>query len=146
MDVASLQTTLELLESGSDLYPALVLLYRNDNEADFKMSCPYCGQKLWVRDADQDKRGRCPHCLKGFTLPAQEELVASTLGLSASTPVRRIVRGDVDALTSHLRLVLHSNNAAFTLKILGLDDLNKNKTMKVDLDHPEETGEPPTSA
>lgn len=134
VDVASLQSIMELLESRTNLVPALVLLYRNDNEADFKMSCPYCGQKLWVRDADQDKRGRCPHCLKGFTLPAQEELVASTLSLSASVPIRRIVRGDLDALTSHLRLVLHAHSTATTLKALDLDEVNRNETMRVDVE------------
>jgi transposase-like protein len=70
-----LQQISELLEKATDGYsvPTQMLIYRNDNEVDFKMSCPYCGQKLWVRDADQDKRGRCPHCGKGFTLPAEEE-------------------------------------------------------------------------
>lgn len=134
VDVLSLQDTLELLESRSGLTPAVVLIYRNENESDFKMSCPYCGQKLWVRDADQDKRGRCPHCHKGFTLPAQEEHVASALSLSSTTPVRRIVRGDPGSLASPLRLILEAESTADTLKQLDADRLNKNETMKVDVE------------
>jgi hypothetical protein len=136
VDIMSLQVIRELLDARDDTIPSLVLLYREEIEADFKMSCPYCGQKLWVRDADQDKRGKCPHCNKGFTLPAQEELVATSLGLPASIPIRRIVREDDATLLSHLRLVLNANNAASTLKILGLGEVNKNKTMKVSLDAP----------
>jgi hypothetical protein len=134
VDVLSLQNTLELMESRSGLKPAVVLIYRNENESDFKMSCPYCGQKLWVRDADQDKRGRCPHCHKGFTLPAQEEHVVSSLSLSTVTPVRRIVRGDPGSLASPLHLMMEADSAATTLENLGSDSLNKNETMKVDVE------------
>lgn len=134
VDVLSLQNTLELLEARTGLNPAVVLIYRNENESDFKMSCPYCGQKLWVRDADQDKRGRCPHCQKGFTLPAQEQHVSSALSLSPTTPVRRIVRGDPGSLSSPLRLMMEANSSTDLLKNLELDRLNKSKTMKVDVE------------
>ena len=48
--------------------PQNVLIARADGEGDFKMSCPSCAQKLWVRDSDVDKRGRCPSCKKAFTV------------------------------------------------------------------------------
>jgi predicted RNA-binding Zn-ribbon protein involved in translation (DUF1610 family) len=108
VDVLSLQRLDELYRSVSRSHavPAGFLVYRNENEADFKMSCPYCGQKIWVRDADLDKRGRCPGCKKGFTLPQQEAHVTSALKLPETVPVRRITRGDPASLSGPLQAML----------------------------------------
>ncbi|WFB34480.1 hypothetical protein P3T73_09940 [Kiritimatiellota bacterium B12222] len=105
VDVLSLQKLDQLLaDHGAGKFtPTLVLIYRNENETDFKMSCPYCGQKLWVRDVDQDKRGRCPHCSKGFTLPDQQEHIISTLRLPPSVHVKRITRQDPGSFAAPLR-------------------------------------------
>lgn len=136
VDVVSLQLISELMETATDGYtvPSQILVYRNDNEVDFKMSCPYCGQKLWVRDADQDKRGRCPHCGKGFTLPAQEEHVRSVLRLNASFPMHRVVRQDPGSLASPLRSVLELASLENTLRNLdaGRDYKNATKRVKVE--------------
>lgn len=133
VDVLSLQQISELLGKATDGFslPTQVVIYRNDNEVDFKMSCPYCGQKLWVRDADQDKRGRCPHCGKGFTLPAQEEHVRSVLRLNASIPVHRVTRQDPGSLAGPLRSILELVSPESKLKNLDSDNLYKNATMKV---------------
>ncbi|MDA3872681.1 MAG: hypothetical protein PF795_01820 [Kiritimatiellae bacterium] len=133
VDVVSLQQISELLEKATDGYsvPTQMLIYRNDNEVDFKMSCPYCGQKLWVRDADQDKRGRCPHCGKGFTLPAEEEHVRSVLRLSASIPIHRVTRQDPGSLAAPLRSILELVSAENTLRHLDAENHSKNATMKV---------------
>jgi predicted RNA-binding Zn-ribbon protein involved in translation (DUF1610 family) len=74
--------------------PASVFLFREEGEIDFKMSCPACGQKLWVRDTDINKRGRCPNCKKAFKLPAQAGHLKSQLMLPDSVPVLNVVRGN----------------------------------------------------
>ncbi|MEX2605892.1 MAG: hypothetical protein WD708_00975 [Kiritimatiellia bacterium] len=133
VDVVSLQQISDLLEKATEGFtvPTQMLIYRNDNEVDFKMSCPYCGQKLWVRDADQDKRGRCPHCGKGFTLPAEDEHVRSVLRLNASIPMHRVIRQDPGSLAAPLRSILDLVSPENKLKNLDSDSYYKNATMKV---------------
>jgi hypothetical protein len=86
--------------------PHLFLVYRKNNEADFKMSCASCGQKLWVRDLDVNKRGRCPNCKKGFTLPGQEELAIQFLGLKQTAPLYRAMQDDPSSVAAGLRILL----------------------------------------
>mgnify|MGYP001949103118 CR=1 FL=1 len=136
VDVLTLQKLDQLLQaSGAGKFtPAIVLIYRNENESDFKMSCPYCGQKLWVRDADQDKRGRCPHCSKGFTLPDQEEHISTTLRLHSTVQVRKIVRQDPGSLAGPLRDILQLASVENSLQNLGLDSQSAiNDTMRVNI-------------
>lgn len=73
--------------------PMAVILFREEGEIDFKMSCPACGQKLWVRDTDIGKRGRCPNCKKAFKLPAQAGHLKSQLMLPDAVPALTVVRG-----------------------------------------------------
>ena len=137
VDLLSLQKLDHLLsESGAGkTNPCVILIYRNENESDFKMSCPYCGQKLWVRDADQDKRGRCPHCKKGFTLPEQEEHVSSALHLPASVHVHKIVRQDPGSLAGPLREMIQLSSVESSLLNLGSDqNMVSNQTMKVNVE------------
>ena len=70
-----------------------VILFREEGEIDFKMSCPACGQKLWVRDTDVGKRGRCPNCKKAFKLPSQAGHLKSQLMLPDAVPALTVVRG-----------------------------------------------------
>jgi hypothetical protein len=135
VDVLSLQRMGERLGGvpGRKTVPLAVLVYRNENESDFKMSCPYCGQKLWVRDADVDKRGRCPHCRKGFTLPRQEEHVQSTLKLPDSVPVLRIQRNDAGSLAGPLRRILSLRKES-VLDNLDMKSQAANQTMNVDVE------------
>ncbi|MDF3128011.1 hypothetical protein P0Y35_02260 [Kiritimatiellaeota bacterium B1221] len=136
VDVLTLQKLDQLLRaSGAGKFtPSLILIYRNENESDFKMSCPYCGQKLWVRDADQDKRGRCPHCSKGFTLPDQEEHISTTLRLSSDVQVRKIVRQDPGSLAGPLRDVLQLASVENSLQNLEMDSQSViNDTMRVNI-------------
>jgi predicted RNA-binding Zn-ribbon protein involved in translation (DUF1610 family) len=74
--------------------PMSVFLFREEGEIDFKMSCPACGQKLWVRDTDVNKRGRCPNCKRAFKLPAQAAHLKSQLMLPDAVPVISVVRGN----------------------------------------------------
>ena len=73
--------------------PMAVVLFREEGEIDFKMSCPACGQKLWVRDTDIGKRGRCPNCKKAFKLPSQAGHLKSQLMLPDAVPALTVVRG-----------------------------------------------------
>ncbi len=74
--------------------PMSVFLFREEGEIDFKMSCPACGQKLWVRDTDVGKRGRCPNCKRAFKLPSQSGHLKSQLMLPDAVPVISVVRGN----------------------------------------------------
>lgn len=67
--------------------PAAILILREAGKAEFKMSCPDCSQKLWVRDVDVGRNGRCPHCKKTFVLPAQLAQLKSTLSPAESIPL-----------------------------------------------------------
>lgn len=76
------------------MIPLSVVLGREEGEVDFKMSCPACGQKLWVRDSDIGKRGRCPTCKKPFKLSSQTDLIRSQLMLPDTVPVTMIGKND----------------------------------------------------
>lgn len=77
--------------------PMSVFLFREEGEIDFKMSCPACGQKLWVRDTDVNKRGRCPNCKKAFKLPSQASHLKSQLMLPDAVPVISVIRGNASS-------------------------------------------------
>jgi hypothetical protein len=136
VDVLSLQKMEELIHAipHADSLPTTILIYRNENEQDFKMSCPYCGQKLWVRDADLDKRGRCPHCRKGFTLPEQEAHVRSVLRLQDAVPVHRVERGDSGSLAAPLRSLVNLKQASVLDKLDAPSNFKSNQTMNVDIE------------
>lgn len=78
---------------GSPPVPVVFALLRNEGESEFKISCCGCGQKLWVRDPDEGKRGRCPNCRKAFQLPSQASYLRAALQLSEATPIRRVTLG-----------------------------------------------------
>lgn len=137
VDVLSLQKMDELLtiSGASKSTSALIVIYRNENETDFKMSCPYCGQKLWVRDADQDKRGRCPHCTKGFTLPDQVDHISSSLRLPPSVKVKKIIRQDPGSFAGPLRELIQLASVESSLDNLSIEKNSfSNATMKVNID------------
>ncbi len=82
--------------------PLAVVVVRDEGETDFKISCPICGQKLWVRDVDSNKRGRCPNCKKAFTLPNQNEHLRSQLALTDNVPVMRVISGNSESANGAL--------------------------------------------
>ncbi len=75
--------------------PKSILIFREPKESEFKISCAYCGQKLWVRDRDAGKRGNCPQCRKTFFLPTQKSYLTSFLMLTEAVPVLSVTGGDV---------------------------------------------------
>jgi hypothetical protein len=82
--------------------PMAVFMFREEGEVDFKMSCPVCGQKLWVRDTDENKRGRCPNCKRAFRLPSQAQHVKGELGLPDGVPLNRVIRGNATSCRNAL--------------------------------------------
>lgn len=81
---------------GDKTVPLGIVIVRENGEADFKISCPVCGQKLWVRDADSGKRGRCPNCKKAFPLPDQVAHIKGQLALADNVPVVKVPRGNTE--------------------------------------------------
>jgi hypothetical protein len=96
MDVLTMDRLKKIREQlpTDPVKPMAVLLFREPDEIDFKMSCPACGQKLWVRDTDEGKRGRCPNCKTAFHLPSQPQHAKVELALHADIPVIRVVGKD----------------------------------------------------
>lgn len=74
--------------------PIAIFLLRDKDEVDFKISCPSCGQKLWLRDTDIGKRGRCPNCKKPFIILSQADHLKSQLLLPESMPIVKLVRNE----------------------------------------------------
>lgn len=86
--------------------PLVLAVIREDGESDFKMSCPVCGQKLWVRDSDASKRGRCPNCKKAFILPDQVAHIRAQLALADSVEVVRVTSGKKDSVQDAVKRLL----------------------------------------
>jgi len=72
-----------------------------------------CGQKLWVRDSDVNKRGRCPNCKKAFNLPAQCKQVRGLLSMDETQPVCTVFEQSKISLESAVRELLSSVGADF---------------------------------
>ncbi len=104
LDGVSLEKLRAIRAGLSDIptKPMAVFLFREEGEIDFKMSCPSCGQKLWVRDTDENKKGRCPNCKEAFRLPSQAAQVKSTLTLPDSVPITRVMRGNMSSCRNAL--------------------------------------------
>ena len=95
--------SLELLKGAYRILPSLhrmpvaLLVVRETGKMEFKMACPACRQKLWVRDEDQGRVGRCPHCKKTFVLPAQAVVIKQHLMLPPNLPVTMVIIGNPHA-------------------------------------------------
>ncbi len=68
-----------------------IAICRAETDVEFKMSCPSCRQKLWIRDADVGRNGRCPHCKIAFVLPSPEDHLRSVFEWPNSDPLLRII-------------------------------------------------------
>jgi hypothetical protein len=86
--------------------PLHLLLCRNGDAGEFKMSCPHCGQKMWVRETDADKRGRCPTCQKGFPVPHALKEFKARLGLPDLAPITPVTLGHPVAAHAALMAIL----------------------------------------
>jgi DNA-directed RNA polymerase subunit RPC12/RpoP len=93
VSIEGLKAAYRLMPSEHRL-PSCILILREPGKVEFKMSCPTCGQKLWVRDEDKGRPGRCPHCKKSFVLPAQSAHLQSVLMLPAAVPLVTVTQGN----------------------------------------------------
>lgn len=109
--------------------PKSILILREPRETEFKISCTYCGQKLWVRDRDAGRRGSCPQCRKTFFVPTQKSYLTSFLMLTEAIPVQTLTSGDVTCRNAV---------AALVERIISIEDGLKSSTMRIDLP-PDET-------
>lgn len=67
--------------------PSITLLFRQSGRKEYKLSCPDCGQKLWVSDNDTGRNGRCPQCKRIFALPVQLEYLKKNLEGISRIPI-----------------------------------------------------------
>lgn len=110
--------------SAETFMPKSIAILREPKEGEFKISCTYCGQKLWVRDRDAGRRGSCPQCRKTFFIPTQKAYITSFLMLNDSVPVHSVSRGDVSCRNSVTSLAE---------RIVNLEEGMKSSTMRIEL-------------
>lgn len=101
-----------LVQAGS--VPKAVFYLRDANELDFKISCPSCGQKLWLRDTDIGKRGRCPNCSKPFVILSQADHLKTQLLLPEGMPCIKVIRKDNDSFRAAVAKLLESEATGLT--------------------------------
>lgn len=88
--------------------PKAIFYLRDKGELDFKISCPSCGQKLWLRDTDVGKRGRCPNCSKPFIILSQSDHLKTQLLLPQIMPCLKVTRKDNDSFRTAVGKLLES--------------------------------------
>jgi hypothetical protein len=119
--------------------PLAILFFRQEGEMDFKISCPSCGQKLWVRDSDGGRRGRCPNCQKGFRLPSQAGYLRSQLALPDSVATLTVINGRPASCRGALaHLIGHLGGAIVGVTSLDHETLKKS-TVRVELQDSDST-------
>lgn len=105
--------------------PQVVVIFREAGESEFKMSCASCGQKLWVRDSDAGRSGRCPHCRKIFILPTQSGILKSYLMLTEATPVLQVIKGKAATGRAVVTALLD--------RVKAVSEAMKSQTMRVQI-------------
>jgi len=118
------------LVNAETFLPKSIVIMREPSETEFKISCTYCGQKLWVRDRDSGRRGNCPQCRKTFFIPTQKSFVTSFLMLTDTIPVQTVTNGDASCRNALTSLVE---------RIVSMEDGMKSSTMRIELP-PEDAG------
>lgn len=118
-----IKETFRLIGAESFL-PKTFALLREPKEVEFKISCTYCGQKLWVRDRDAGRRGNCPKCRKTFFIPTQKAFVTSFLMLNETVPVVTVTNGDPSCGNAITSLVE---------RVVSMDEGMKSSTIRIEL-------------
>ncbi len=112
--------------------PIALFLLRDKGEVDFKISCPACGQKLWLRDIDIGKRGRCPNCKKPFVILSQPDHLKSQLMLPESVPIIKMVRTDTESLGLAIAQLLDTMSVGIKPSTAGMTaEALKNATVRI---------------
>jgi hypothetical protein len=133
--LARLKEVYRLLNAEAFM-PKSILVLREPKEVEFKISCTYCGQKLWVRDRDAGRRGSCPQCRKTFFVPTQKSYITSFLMLTDTVPIQSVTSGDSSC---------KNTLAALIERIVNMEDGLKSSTMRIELP-PEVPPETPSAA
>ncbi|MBI3986230.1 MAG: hypothetical protein HY343_04895 [Lentisphaerae bacterium] len=117
--------------------PLAVFLLRDKGEIDFKISCPSCGQKLWLRDTDVGRRGRCPNCKKPFVILSQGDHLKTQLMLPESIHLETIVRDDPTSARNALNNLLESMSVGIKPAVSSINmEALKNATGRIQLTDP----------
>lgn len=136
LDVLSLdkiKSVFRALPSEIDV-PLGMFMLRDENEIDFKISCPACGQKLWLRDTDVGKRGRCPNCKKPFVILSQQDHIRSQLLLPDAVPITKIVRNDTAVCKQALETLVEAASAGIVPADTSVSsEALKNATMRIQI-------------
>jgi len=113
LDVLSLDKIRNIYHhlAQAESIPKAVFYLRDKGELDFKISCPSCGQKLWLRDTDVGKRGRCPNCSKPFIILSQSDHLKTQLILPEGTPCLKVIRKDNDSFRNAVGKLLESQSS-----------------------------------
>jgi predicted RNA-binding Zn-ribbon protein involved in translation (DUF1610 family) len=136
LDVLSLEkikTLYRYLPIEEDVLVGIFIL-RDPGEIDFKISCPSCGQKLWLRDTDVGKRGRCPNCKKPFIILSQADHIRKQLLLPASQLILTVEKGNYDSFQKAMLELLESKSAAIKPAAQGPQaEALKRSTVRINL-------------
>jgi len=116
--------------------PSVLVVHRSADKKDiFKMSCPHCCQKLWVRDSHEGKRGRCSNCKRAFAIHSQVELLREHLALPPEIEVSIVFEGEDD--NCHLvfdRLVKRVSPKTPAVEAAAQAILNETRIIELDED------------
>ncbi|MBU4459897.1 MAG: hypothetical protein KJ579_04960 [Verrucomicrobia bacterium] len=137
MDGRSLDDARVLLErvAASCMAPMGVFIFRPEAERQFKISCPECGQKLWVMEHEVGMRGRCVNCRRPMMIPTPSEHLRATLRLRDSVPVLNVVRSDASLCRGALaNLLARTGSGIHADAGMPPEDFLKQATVPIQLD------------
>jgi len=136
LDVLSLEKIKNIYRSLPDSLsiPLAIFMLRDKGEADFKISCPSCGQKLWLRDTDIAKRGRCPNCTKPFVILSQGDHLKSQLILPDKVETFLVTRSNPESFRNALTKLCGGMPAGIKPVDLSIsDEALKNATVRIQI-------------
>ena len=136
LDVLSLEKIKNIYRHLPDqlAIPVGIFMLRDKGEADFKISCPSCGQKLWLRDTDIAKRGRCPNCTKPFVILSQGDHLKSQLILPDKVETFKVTRSNPESFQAALIKLLGGVPAGIKPANLSVsDEALKNATVRIQI-------------
>ena len=136
LDVLSLEKIKNIYRSLPDPLniPVAIFMLRDKGEVDFKISCPSCGQKLWLRDTDITKRGRCPNCTKPFVILSQGNHLKSQLILPDKVEAYKVTHSNPESFQDALIKLLGGMPVGIKSADLSVsDEALKDATVRIQI-------------